>query len=104
MSLAGSGKKARPTLRRGLSTDSLAVHSIRSRRNSIDAAAALPVQYRTVSIDIDDYNKQQGQQKKVNAATTGMASAFGNGEPRLVLVSRLSSLVLLFAHRALLGY
>ncbi|KAG7125196.1 Sodium/potassium-transporting ATPase subunit alpha-1 like protein [Verticillium longisporum] len=68
-----AGKKARPTLRRGLSTDSLAVHSIRSRRNSIDAAAALPVQYRTVSIDIDDYNKQQGQQKKVNAATTEVA-------------------------------
>ncbi|RBQ79736.1 hypothetical protein VDGD_02927 [Verticillium dahliae] len=68
-----AGKKARPTLRRGLSTDSLAVHSIRSRRNSIDAAAALPVQYRTVSIDIDDYNKQQGQKKKVNAATTEVA-------------------------------
>ncbi|KAM0274957.1 hypothetical protein ACHAQH_007687 [Verticillium albo-atrum] len=68
-----AGRKARPTLRRGLSTDSLAVHSIRSRRNSIDAAAALPVQYRTVSIDIDDYNKQQGQQKKVNAATTEVA-------------------------------
>ncbi|EEY16343.1 calcium-transporting ATPase [Verticillium alfalfae VaMs.102] len=68
-----AGKKARPTLRRGLSTESLAVHSIRSRRNSIDVAAALPVQYRTVSIDIDDYNKQQGQQKKVNAATTEVA-------------------------------
>ncbi|KAM0326228.1 hypothetical protein ACHAQA_006825 [Verticillium albo-atrum] len=86
-----SGRKPRPTLRRGLSTDSLAVHSIRSRRNSIDAAAALPVQYRTVSIDIDDYNKQQGQQKKVNAATTEVAELDWHTHSPEEILRRLSS-------------
>lgn len=40
--------KPRPALRRNASADSLGIRSVRSRRNSVDAAAALPVQYRTV--------------------------------------------------------
>ncbi|KAH6692711.1 calcium-transporting ATPase [Plectosphaerella plurivora] len=62
-----------PALRRNASTDSLGIRSVRSRRNSVDVAAALPVQYRTVSIDVDDYNKQQGLKQKTNAAATEVA-------------------------------
>ena len=43
-----AGKTARPPLRRGMSSDSLAIRPVLSRRSSIDAAAALPIQYRTV--------------------------------------------------------
>lgn len=42
-----AGKKATP-LRRGLSTDSMGIRPVMSRRSSIDAAAVLPIQYRTV--------------------------------------------------------
>jgi sodium/potassium-transporting ATPase subunit alpha len=43
-----AGKKARPPLRRGLSTDSMGIRPIISRRSSVNAAAVLPIQYRTV--------------------------------------------------------
>lgn len=42
---AGKGGKV-PPLKRAISSDSIASRT--SRRNSIDVAAALPIQYRTV--------------------------------------------------------
>lgn len=40
--------KARPPIQRGLSTESVGIRSIRSRRGSVDASAVLPIQYRAV--------------------------------------------------------
>lgn len=40
--------KARPPVKRGLSTESMGIRSIRSRRGSVDASAVLPIQYRAV--------------------------------------------------------
>ncbi len=42
-----SAQQARPALHRGVSRGSLSINSVPSR-NSIDAAAALPIQYRTL--------------------------------------------------------
>lgn len=36
------------TLHHARSSTSMSIHSVRSRRNSIDVAAELPIQYRTV--------------------------------------------------------
>lgn len=48
-----AGRKAHqqstgPALRHARSNTSMSIHSVRSRRNSIDVAAELPIQYRTV--------------------------------------------------------
>lgn len=48
-----AGRKAHrsnagPALHHARSNTSMSIHSVRSRRNSIDAAAELPIQYRTV--------------------------------------------------------
>ncbi|CAK7226228.1 hypothetical protein SCUCBS95973_006129 [Sporothrix curviconia] len=48
----------RPALRRERSSGSLSIRP-HPRRNSIDAAAALPIQYRTLSIDVDEYTQAQ---------------------------------------------
>ncbi|CAK7230523.1 hypothetical protein SBRCBS47491_007614 [Sporothrix bragantina] len=48
----------RPALRRERSSGSLSIRP-HPRRNSIDAAAALPIQYRTLSIDVDEYAQAQ---------------------------------------------
>ncbi|KAH8662348.1 putative H /K ATPase alpha subunit [Xylariales sp. PMI_506] len=45
--------RARPGLRRTHSTGSMSIHSTRSRRE-VDPAVVLPVQYRTVSIQIEE--------------------------------------------------
>ncbi|ERT02862.1 hypothetical protein HMPREF1624_01165 [Sporothrix schenckii ATCC 58251] len=49
---------SRPALRRERSSGSLSIRP-HPRRNSIDAAAALPIQYRTLSIDVDEYAQKQ---------------------------------------------
>ncbi|KAK3328077.1 hypothetical protein B0T19DRAFT_182658 [Cercophora scortea] len=67
---AGPGPSAagRPGLRRNRSHGSLSIHSV---AGSIDPSAALPIQYRTVSIDIDDYKRRGEIAKKAqkDAAT-----------------------------------
>ncbi|KAK0636109.1 hypothetical protein B0T17DRAFT_482038 [Bombardia bombarda] len=70
-----SGRQTgRPGLRRNGSRDSLSIHSIRSNTGQIDPSAALPIQYRTISIDIEDYNRKGEVAKKVQkGATTDLA-------------------------------
>ncbi|KAF4979231.1 hypothetical protein FZEAL_4514 [Fusarium zealandicum] len=63
--------KARPAMRRGLSSESMGIRSIRSRRSSIDASTVLPIQYRAVSMDIEDYNLKSGLAKSKNEAASG---------------------------------
>ena len=48
----------RPGLRRERSNGSLSIRPL-SRRVSIDATAALPIQYRTLSIDVDEYAQKR---------------------------------------------
>ncbi|EOO00222.1 putative h k atpase alpha protein [Phaeoacremonium minimum UCRPA7] len=60
--------KGRPRLRRGLSQGSLSIHSVNSTSGPIDPSAALPIQYRTLSIDIDDYNRKNAIAKGVKGA------------------------------------
>ncbi|KAK0720249.1 Na+/H+/K+ antiporter P-type ATPase [Lasiosphaeris hirsuta] len=61
-----------PALTRTRSHGSLSIHSMRSN-SGIDPLAALPIQYRTISIDIEDYNRKgQIAKKAQRAATTGM--------------------------------
>ncbi|CAM1502313.1 Fc.00g042970.m01.CDS01 [Cosmosporella sp. VM-42] len=68
-----AAKQAKPALRRGLSVDSLVIRPVYSRHNSIDAAAALPIQYRTVSMDIEDYKQKAGLKQKASTAATDLA-------------------------------
>jgi hypothetical protein len=68
--------RPRPALHR--SNSNLSIHSIHSRRGSIDPASALPIQYRTVSFQIaesKDKNAAEIQKAKNNAAK-GMQSKF----------------------------
>ncbi|KAK2054286.1 Na,H/K antiporter P-type ATPase [Colletotrichum caudatum] len=59
-----------PTLHRARSNTSMSIHSIRSRRNSIDATAELPIQYRTVSFEIEEFkSKTEAVKKAKNVAT-----------------------------------
>lgn len=65
------GARARPELRSVDSSGSLSIRP-HPRRTSIDAAAELPIQYRTLSIDVDDYaQKRDGAGKKNKPAVTG---------------------------------
>ncbi|KAF4839603.1 Sodium/potassium-transporting ATPase subunit alpha-A [Colletotrichum siamense] len=58
------------TLHHARSNTSMSIHSVRSRRNSIDVAAELPIQYRTVSIEIEEYkSKSEAVKKAKNVAT-----------------------------------
>ncbi|KAK3359504.1 hypothetical protein B0T25DRAFT_447450 [Lasiosphaeria hispida] len=62
-----------PALARTQSYGSLSIHSVRSN-SGIDPSAALPIQYRTISIDIEDYNRKgQIAKKAQKAATTDLA-------------------------------
>ncbi|KAI8722028.1 Cation-ATPase-N domain-containing protein [Fusarium sp. LHS14.1] len=65
--------KARPPVNRGLSTESMGIRSIRSRRGSVDASAVLPIQYRAVSMDIEDYNQKTNLAKTKNEAAADLA-------------------------------
>jgi len=66
------GTSALPGLGRTRSHGSLSIHSVRSNTGAADPSAALPIQYRTVSIDIDDYNRRAQIAKKAEkAAATG---------------------------------
>ncbi|CAK7206964.1 hypothetical protein SEUCBS139899_009771 [Sporothrix eucalyptigena] len=58
----------RPGLRRERSSGSLSIRP-HPRRNSIDAAAALPIQYRTLSIDVDEYAQKKNAPLKKDKKT-----------------------------------
>ncbi|KAL2135335.1 hypothetical protein VTI74DRAFT_8988 [Chaetomium olivicolor] len=60
---------ASPGLTRARSRGSMSIHSVRSN-SGVDPAAALPIQYRTVSIDIDDYKRKVELEKKVHQKGT----------------------------------
>ncbi|KAL2873818.1 hypothetical protein SGCOL_011047 [Colletotrichum sp. CLE4] len=70
-----AGRKAHrsnagPALHHARSNTSMSIHSVRTRRNSIDAAAELPIQYRTVSFEIEEYkSKTEAVKKAKNVAT-----------------------------------
>ncbi|KAK0654737.1 hypothetical protein B0T16DRAFT_395603 [Cercophora newfieldiana] len=69
-----AGPSNLPGLGRTRSQGSLSIHSARSYSGAADPSAALPIQYRTVSIDIDDYNrKAQIAKKAEKAAATDLA-------------------------------
>ncbi|KAK4442051.1 hypothetical protein QBC34DRAFT_456653 [Podospora aff. communis PSN243] len=63
-----------PAIGRARSHGSMSIHSLRSNTGGVDPSAALPIQYRTLSIDIDDYNRRNQIAKKVDkAAATDLA-------------------------------
>jgi sodium/potassium-transporting ATPase subunit alpha len=64
-----ANSRPRPTLQR--SNSNISIHSVHSRRGSIDPASALPIQYRTVSFQIaesKEKNAAEIQKAKDNAA------------------------------------
>jgi sodium/potassium-transporting ATPase subunit alpha len=65
------GARPPPTLRR--SNSNISINSMHSRRGSIDPASALPIQYRTVSIQIDESKEKYVAeiQKVKDSATKG---------------------------------
>ncbi|TEA14263.1 Sodium/potassium-transporting ATPase subunit alpha-A [Colletotrichum sidae] len=62
-----------PSLRHTRSHTSMSIHSVRSRRNSIDVAAELPIQYRTVSMDIEEYKSKSDAAKKAKNVATELS-------------------------------
>lgn len=69
--MAAGGASQGPPLRRERSNGSMSIRP-HPRRNSIDASAALPIQYRTMSIDVDEYaQKQSGPSKKDKKTVVG---------------------------------
>ncbi|KAK0727570.1 hypothetical protein B0T26DRAFT_738235 [Lasiosphaeria miniovina] len=63
-----------PGLRRNHSQSSLSIRSVRSNTGPVSPSTALPIQYRTISIDIDDYNRKGEVAKKAQkSATTDLA-------------------------------
>lgn len=62
-------------LQRTRSHGSMSIHRIRPNASGIDPSAALQIQYRTISIDVDDYNRiNEGKSAKESqkAAATGL--------------------------------
>lgn len=69
MDIEAAGSRPRPSLHR--SNSNLSIHSMHSRRGSIDPASALPIQYRTVSFQIAESKEKNAveiQKAKDNAA------------------------------------
>jgi sodium/potassium-transporting ATPase subunit alpha len=66
-----SGARPQPTLHRSNSNKS--INSMHSRRGSVDLASALPIQYRTVSIQINESKEKHVAeiQKVKDSATKG---------------------------------
>ena len=56
-------------------SDALSIRSLRSRRNSVDPGTALPIQYRTVSFNIDESKEENLAEVKRAKDTTA------KGEP-----------------------
>lgn len=69
------GTRARPGLQR--TTSNASVNSAHSRRGSIDPASALPIQYRTVSFQINESKERDvAELKKVkDTAAKGLVEA-----------------------------
>ncbi|KAK1753292.1 hypothetical protein QBC47DRAFT_431753 [Echria macrotheca] len=70
-------------------TRSLSIHSVRSN-SGVNPSAALPIQYRTVSIDIDDYKRKGDVAKKAKAATD-LADLEWHTLPAADVLSRLNT-------------
>ncbi|KAL8377456.1 hypothetical protein RB595_008237 [Gaeumannomyces hyphopodioides] len=88
---AGHGQGGRPPLRRAHSRGSMSIHSAHSRAGSIDPSAAIPIQYRTLSIDVEDYQANAAQSKKKDAVATDLADLEWHTITVDELVRRLSS-------------
>ncbi|KAL5601021.1 hypothetical protein BROUX41_005850 [Berkeleyomyces rouxiae] len=69
ITVATDAVPSRPPMNRAVSRGSMSISSIRERRNSTSVAAAeLPIQYRTISIDIDEYKAKEAAAKKSKQA------------------------------------
>ena len=88
-----ASRHGRPRLTRAVSNGSLSIRSVHSRRNSIDVAAALPIHYRTVSIEIEDHQKQVSLSKKVKSASADLADLVWHTLAPEEILRRLSSSV-----------
>ncbi|KAM7210066.1 hypothetical protein V8F06_014554 [Rhypophila decipiens] len=82
---------ARPSLHRNVSHGSLSIRSIHSNTGAIDPSAALPIQYRTLSIDIDDYNRRNEVNKKARKGAPDLADLEWHTIPVDELLRRLST-------------
>ncbi|KAK4191344.1 hypothetical protein QBC35DRAFT_375986 [Podospora australis] len=80
-------------LQRTRSHGSMSIRSIHSNTGgAIDPSAALPIQYRTISIDIDDYNRKADVAKKAQkAAATDLADLEWHTLPRDDVIGRLTT-------------
>lgn len=69
-----AGPRPRPELHR--SNSNISIHSMHSRRGSIDPASALPIQYRTVSFQIAESKEKNAAeiQKAKDTAAKGLVS------------------------------
>ena len=67
-----AAERPRPTLHR--SNSNISIHSVHSRRGSIDPGSALPIQYRTVSYQIAESKEKDAAeiQKAKDSAAKGM--------------------------------
>ncbi|KAK4645784.1 hypothetical protein QC761_204620 [Podospora bellae-mahoneyi] len=79
-----------PGLERTRSHGSMSIRSVHSNTGGgVDPSAALPIQYRTVSIDIDDYNRKAEVANKLSKATaTGLADLEWHTLPIADVVNR----------------
>ncbi|KLU85704.1 hypothetical protein MAPG_04725 [Magnaporthiopsis poae ATCC 64411] len=88
---AGQGQRGRLQLRRTHSRGSMSIYSAHSAAASIDPSAAIPIQYRTLSIDVEDYQASAAQAKKKDAVATDLAHLEWHRITVEELVRRLSS-------------
>jgi len=67
-----AGSRPRPSLHR--TNSNISINSVHSRRGSIDPASALPIQYRTVSFQINESKEKNAAeiQKAKDTAAKGM--------------------------------
>lgn len=65
-----------PVMHTQISSSQLSIHNAHSRRGSIDPGTMLPIQYRTVSFNIDETKERdlKDAKKAKDSATTGMSS------------------------------
>ncbi|KAF6809270.1 h k atpase alpha [Colletotrichum musicola] len=80
-----------PALHHARSHTSMSIHSVRSRRNSIDVAAELPIQYRTVSFEIEEFKSKSEAVKKAKNVATELSELEWHTLPVDEVLRRLSS-------------
>jgi sodium/potassium-transporting ATPase subunit alpha len=81
-----AGPRPRPPLHR--SDSNISIHSLHSRRGSIDPASALPIQYRTVSFQIAESKEKNAAeiQKAKDTAAKGISTSHFLGILRLTVI------------------